>query len=294
MTVRYVQMILASLAAFVIACREANLAPPSSPLREEPVPAIPRTLPTSIQDPSAEGPSSSSEPAAAYASVADATLAELWAQRFDRLYSSYEKGTSARGEVYREIFAPHIQFIGGLTVSVDKAIAMMEGFFLHHSNPTYTIRGPVEVISENAAQAVVEAKWNEPCPDDWARDDFICFRHFPIRAALEVDDQGKIHKLVETEAPPFRFRVDAPSVEARTVPHSGCDQASADLNLPHGTIVAATGLYILSGACGPCELLIEFRYGGSIYWSTLMSCMRIYDAQTGPRTEAQDFLLRVE
>ncbi len=293
---------LTSLVVCTAGC-QPKLAPPSRPASNSTSARadvqLPPTLPNSISTRASRhleppGPVTVAAPSSAPASPPPTpTTSESWEKRLNRLYSSYEEGASRRREVYRELFASRLQFISRRSVTLEEAISNMDAFFLSHPNPRYNVR-QVESTSARAARASVEARWDEACPSDWSRDDFGCFRHLLLDIATEADELGKIHQLLESKGHPFRFKVDAPSIDAYLIPQSGCDRATADLQLPQGTVVEATGRYIQSLSCGPCETLLEFQYQGGVYWAAQMTCTRTYDTETGPHTEIESPLLKLE
>jgi hypothetical protein len=214
------------------------------------------------------------------------------------LYGSYEKGTPARAETYRQLFAPKLKrYLGMRDITLETAIQQMETFFRTHPRPYYVLRGPVEVSSSTSASAPVEASWEEACPSEWAQENFTCKKRLRLNARMAMNVQGRIDDFVEAAGPKLRYRVDADSILGYATPHSGCEELhgiSADVTLSKGAIVEGTGRYIESFGCGPCERLVQFLHEGEPYWTILTSCIRIYDEETGPHTGGEDFLTELD
>lgn len=221
-----------------------------------------------------------------------------WDKRLWTLYASYGNGANARAAAYRQLFAPRVQrFLGLSDIPVEKAIEAMESFFRTRPQPYYVVRGKVETPSQSLARASVEAQWQEPCPSEWAQENFICERHSVLKVRAEADEQGRITKLEEAAGPRRKYRVDADSVPGYPEPHSSCEQqpsGAAAVELPKGTLVEATGKYIQNLGCGPCESLIQFTYKGEAYWTVLAACFRVYDEESGPHTDQKDYLILTE
>ena len=284
-----------ALALLGTSCQTASALRPQA---ATPQPAAPKVPQASASIPAEPLPKLRPGSTPAAESPLPSSTLPSWDRRLWDLYGSYEKGALARAAAYHEQFAPQLRlYLGKPNVTVAQAIRLMESFFRVRPNPYYVVRGAVQTPSNSSARALVEAKWEEACPREWAQDNFVCERRVRLKVHTEADEQGRIVEFNETAGPRFRYRVLADSVSGYESPHSGCDEshgASAAVELPNGTLVEATGRYIQSFGCGPCERLIQFQYEGSPYWAVLASCIRVYDEQTGPHTGGEDFLVEVE
>jgi hypothetical protein len=291
--------ILLSIACFSIAC-----APTA---RRSPEPQQNAAVATPSKASPISSPRSPETPAAASAAVPESTPA--WSQRLQKFYAALAKGSAARMEAYRGLFAPDVRrFIALKNVPLSRVIRASNDFFRGKKDVKYVFDPASLTVSfagpETKITFLLNAAWSTPVPpewEDWVKTDgwlSPVIEHDPqLSVELIADETGRVVEYSERRVV-RRFRVtDAEaSIPAFLEPQRAFLERPAENEverLKAGTQVEYLDRYVLFVGAGP-DCMREVRVGGERYWVLEISYFKIYPPEGGSHTDATEYLQRIE